>query len=137
MSATDPSTEPTQAQFERLAASGDDGPVMMINLIRFKDQADGIDAADGISGEEAYARYGAALQPYLEGVRGRVLLGGAATESVIGPDERGWDAVFVAEYPSRKAFLEVTGDPGYLEVHRHRAAAVADSRLIACRPLFR
>jgi uncharacterized protein (DUF1330 family) len=137
MSATDPSIEPTQAQFERLAASGDDGPVMMINLLRFKEQADGIDADDGITGAEAYARYGAALQPYLEGVRGRVLLGGAATESVIGPEEGEWDAVFVAEYPSRKAFLEMTSDPGYLEVHRHRAAAVADSRLIACRPLFR
>jgi uncharacterized protein (DUF1330 family) len=131
------SVEPTAAQFERLAASDDDGPVMMINLLRFKERADGIDADDDITGAEAYARYGAAIQPYLEGVRGRVLLGGVTTESVIGPEEAEWDAVFVAEYPSRKAFLEMTSDPGYLEVHRHRAAAVADSRLIACRPLFR
>jgi uncharacterized protein (DUF1330 family) len=137
MSTTDPSIEPTEEQFKRLAASGDDGPVMMVNLLRFKERADGIDADDGITGAEAYARYGAALQPYLEGVRGRVLLGGVTTESVIGPEAGEWDAVFVAEYPSRKAFLEMTSDPGYLEVHRHRAAAVADSRLIACRPLFR
>ena len=75
MSATDPSIEPTQVQLERLAASGEDGPVMMINLLRFKEQADGIDADDGITGAEAYARYGAAVQPYLEGVGGRVLLG--------------------------------------------------------------
>jgi uncharacterized protein (DUF1330 family) len=137
MSATGPSIEPTQVQFERLAASGEDGPVMMVNLLRFKERADGIDADDGISGAEAYARYGAAVQPYLEGVGGRLLLAGAATESVIGPEEGEWDAVLVAEYPSRQAFLEMIGDPGYLAVHGHRAAGLADSRLIACRPMSR
>ena len=49
---------------------------MMVNLMRFKERADGIDADDGITGAEAYARYGAAVQPYLEGVGGRVLLAG-------------------------------------------------------------
>ena len=133
---THPSIEPTEAQFTRLAGSADDGPVMMVNLLRFKDRADGVDAADGISGAEAYARYGSAVREHLGRVGGRLVLAGAATESVIGPEEGEWDAVLVAEYPSRKAFLEMTGDPAYLEVHRHRAAALADSRLIACTPLF-
>jgi uncharacterized protein (DUF1330 family) len=127
------SIEPTQAQFERLAASAqaDDGPLIMINLLRFKDRADGIDAAEGITGAEAYARYGAAVQKYLDGVGGRVLLGVAATESVIGPYDGEWDMVLAVEYPSRRAFLEMTSDPGYLAAHAHRAAALADSRLIA------
>jgi uncharacterized protein (DUF1330 family) len=127
------SIEPTAAQLERLAASGDQDPVMMLNLLRFKERAEGIDAADGITGAEAYARYGAAVAPYLERVGGRVTLAAAAHESVIGPDQGEWDMVLFVEYPSRSAFLEMTSDPGYLQIHGHRAAAIADSRLIACK----
>ncbi len=126
------SIEPTPEQFERLAASDDDAPVVMINLLRFKDRADGIDAADAISGAEAYARYGAAVLPHLKRVGGRILMALATTESVIGPFDGEWDMVIAAEYPSRKAFLEMTSDPDYLAIHGHRSAALADSRLIAC-----
>ncbi len=124
--------EPTPEQFQRLAAADDDGAVVMVNLLRFKQQADGIDAGDGISGIEAYGRYGAAVAPHLARVGGRILLALAATESVIGPVEGEWDMVIAAEYPSRKAFLEMTSDPDCLAIHGHRAAALADSRLIAC-----
>jgi hypothetical protein len=47
---------PTARQVEGLARSTDDGTVVMLNLLRFKPRADGID--EGISGAEAYARYG-------------------------------------------------------------------------------
>jgi uncharacterized protein (DUF1330 family) len=127
--------EPTPHQFERLASSEDTGPVVMLNLLRFKDHADGIDAADRITGAEAYARYGAAVAPHLARVGGRVLSMMQPQESVIGPEHGEWDLVLVAEYPSRAAFLEMISDPGYLEVHGHRAAALADSRLIACKSL--
>ncbi len=126
------SIEPTQEQFEALARANDDAPVVMVNLLRFKERADGIDAGDGISGAEAYARYGAAVMPHLQRVGGRILMTLAATQSVIGPVEGEWDMVIAAEYPSRKAFLEMTSDPDYLAIHGHRAAALADSRLIAC-----
>jgi uncharacterized protein (DUF1330 family) len=131
------SIEPTPAQFERLATSadGNDGPVIMINLLRFKERADGIDAADGITGAEAYARYGAGVRKFLDGVGGRVVLAVGATESVIGPHDGEWDMVLAVEYPSRRAFLEMTRDPGYLALHAHRAAALSDSRLIACTQL--
>jgi uncharacterized protein (DUF1330 family) len=131
------SIEPTEAQFERLAASAeaDDGVVIMVNLLRLKERADGIDAANGISGGEAYARYAAGVQKFLAGVGGRIVLAVAATESVIGPHEGEWDMVLAVEYPSRRAFLEMIRDPGYLEIHGHRTAALADSRLIACTPV--
>ena len=129
------SIEPTRAQLEALAASTDDGPVVMINLLRFKDRADGIDAADGIRGAEAYARYGAAARPFLEGAGGSLLMATAASESVIGPEEGEWDMVLAVQYPSRAAFLGMISNPAYLEIHAHRAAALADSRLIATVPL--
>jgi uncharacterized protein (DUF1330 family) len=124
--------EPTQAQVERLASAPDTGPVLMLNLLRFKDRADGIDAAEGISGAEAYARYGAAVTEHLTRAGGRVMLALEPLECVIGPEAGEWDLVLVVEYPSRSAFLSMISDPDYLAVHEHRAAAVADSRLIAC-----
>ncbi len=129
--------EPSPGQIERLlaASSADSGTVVMINLLRFKDQADGIDAEAGISGAEAYGRYAAAVGVHLDRVGGRVLLALRTRDSVIGPDEHEWDMVIAVEYPSRQAFLEMTSDPSYLELHGHRTAALADSRLIGCTPL--
>jgi uncharacterized protein (DUF1330 family) len=126
--------EPTPEQFQRLGASEDPEPVVMLNLLRFKDRADGIDAADQITGAEAFGRYGAAVREHLQRVGGRVLLALAPQECVIGPLEGEWDMVLLAEYPSRKAFVEMTSDSGYLEIHGHRSAALQDSRLIACKP---
>jgi uncharacterized protein (DUF1330 family) len=128
------SIEPTQEQIQRLATSEDSSPVIMINLLRFKERADGIDAADGITGAEAYMRYAVAVQPFLEGVGGRLLMSLAATESVVGPDEREWDMLLAVEYPSRAAFLKMAADPEYLKIHAHRVAALSDARLIASTP---
>jgi uncharacterized protein (DUF1330 family) len=102
----------------------------MLNLLRFKEQADGIDT--GVSGLEAYERYGAATGPFLEAVGGRVLQAAEARQMVIGPEALEWDMVLLVEYPSRAKFLEMATNPEYLKIHEHREAALADSRLIAC-----
>jgi uncharacterized protein (DUF1330 family) len=127
--------EPTPEQLEQLAGADGDGPVVMLNLLRFKERADGIDAADGITGAEAYGRYAAAVTPHLARVGARVLFGGASQGSVIGPASPEWDLVLAVRYPSRGAFLAMVSDPEYLRAHEHRAAAVSDSRLIACAEL--
>lgn len=132
MPGTAATIDPTREQLARLADSNQTGPVVMVNLLRFKEVADGIDAADRISGFEAYGRYGAAVASHLERVGGRVLLTLAAEESVIGPDPGEWDLVIAVQYPSRAAFIKMVSDPEYLAIHAHREAAVADSRLIAC-----
>ncbi|HEY8763354.1 MAG TPA: DUF1330 domain-containing protein [Solirubrobacteraceae bacterium] len=124
--------EPTPEQFRRLATSDDDEPVVMVNLLRFKPRAEGIDAEDGITGAEAYGRYAAAVTTFLTRVGGRVLFAAEPQESVIGPEPGEWDLVLAVEYPSRSAFVAMTSDPEYLAIHGHRAAALADSRLIAC-----
>jgi uncharacterized protein (DUF1330 family) len=121
---------PTAEQIQELTQSNDGGPVVMVNLLRFKEQADGID--EGISGAEAYARYSLATQPFLDGVGGRLLMAVQPQQSVIGPLDGEWDLVLLVEYPSRAKFLEMATNPEYLKVHEHREAALADSRLIAC-----
>jgi uncharacterized protein (DUF1330 family) len=121
---------PSQTQIEQLASDASDRPVVMLNLLRFKDAADGIDT--GVSGQEAYARYGVEAAPFLKRVGGRVLLAVEARQMVIGPEALEWDMAILVEYPSRKRFLQMATDPEYLAVHEHRDAALADSRLIAC-----
>jgi uncharacterized protein (DUF1330 family) len=121
---------PTQEQIQQLASNPDDGPIVMLNLLRFKERADGID--EGVSGAEAYARYSVATEPFLRGVGGRLVHAVAPRQSVIGPAEPEWDLVLLVQYPSRAKFIEMATNPEYLKIHAHREAALADSRLIAC-----
>jgi uncharacterized protein (DUF1330 family) len=125
------SITPTQSQVEALAAMPAGEPVVMLNLLRFKEDADGIDA--GMTGREAYGIYGQQTAPFLARVGGRVLHAADARQTVIGPDE--WDMAIFVEYPSAQNFLAMATDPEYLKVHAHRDAALADSRLIACHSL--
>ena len=118
--------EPTAAQLEALghAAAGDDGPVVMLNLLRF---------AEG--GAESYGRYGVEVVRFLERAGGSILLALSPQQSVIGPEAAEWDLAIAVQYPSRAAFLAMISDPEYLAIHVHRATGLADSRLIACAAL--
>ena len=125
---SDGATMPTQAQLEALAASDVEGPITMLNLIRFRDQA--TEPCEGMSGFEAFVRYGEAVTPILDGLGARVSAQLDCHQGVIGPEEAEWDLAVLAEYPSRDAFLKMVSSPEYLEVYPFRQAAVADSRLI-------
>jgi len=123
-----PVIDPTPEQFKALVESEDDSPIVMVNLIRFKERATGID--EGLSGAEAYATYGRNIAPYLAAAGGEVLAATNSVESVIGPADPEWDMVLLVRYPSRKAFVGMIGDPGYQREHEHRAAGVEEARLI-------
>ena len=59
---------------------------------------------------------------------------GRFEQVLIGPSTERWDVVFIAEYPSVEAFVEMIRDDGYREAVKHRQAAVEDSRLIRLEP---
>src|SRR5262249_59421030 len=70
---------PTPQQIDSLLAGPADQPVVMVNLLRFKQRADGVD--EGVSGEEAYRRYGEAMRAFVESKGGRVLwVGGGGSQ---------------------------------------------------------
>ena len=122
--------DPTSEQLADFATSiGDPQPLYMLNLLRFKDRADG---PDDVSGFELYGRYAAATAKHLERVGGELMWAGACDTALIGPGEREWDLVAVVRYPSRAAFLEMVSDAEYLETSQMRSASLADSRLIPC-----
>jgi len=130
--------EPSAAQIEALAAGGsDDGPIVMLNLLRYRERAAypaGFDA-EPCSGREAYGRYAAVALGKVAEVHGRILWSGAARACVIAPAGEAWDDVVLVEYPSRRAFLTMVGQPDYLAAAPHRTAALADSRLVETTPV--
>ena len=115
--------DPTGQQIKALVTSDLSGPIVMLNLLRFK--------PDG--GQASYDAYLAAADPFLAQVGGEVLFRGDARQVVIGEDGE-WDRVLVVRYPSKEAFLEMLRIPEYHEATALRTNALLDSRLIACSP---
>lgn len=117
---------PSPAQAMAFFSGPEDGPFVMVNLLKFRERAaypDGSDA--GLTGREAYARYGAAVQACLAAVGARPLHAGAVTDLLLGEVDELWDMVALAEYPSRAAMLAMVQSPEYqaIEVHRHAGLA--------------
>jgi uncharacterized protein (DUF1330 family) len=128
---------PTKEQIQALLDSDLEAPVVMLNLLKFAERAGG-DGGDGAqSGRDSYTRYGDRVRSMLEQTGARILWHGRADSVVIGGDADDWDAVILVEYPSRKAFIDMTSSPKYQEVSRDRTAGLADSRLIAMTQLYR
>lgn len=124
--------DPTREAMALMRDLPADRPVAMINLLRFRDRA--LPPDEGLSGAEAYDRYGrAAAAPFARAGGRRVWLGRPRL-TLIGPVDEAWDLAFIAEYPTGAAFLAMLRDPEYRDAVAHRQAAVADSRLIRCDP---
>lgn len=106
----------------------DEGPVVMVNLVRFKDRsADG----DG-SGWDAYLRYSNLTMPLIKARGGTVIWAGKGEGLAYGdPGAPGWDYVVLVRYPSRAAFLDMTTSPEYAAANVHRENGVEDHVIIA------
>ncbi|MGB3543865.1 DUF1330 domain-containing protein [Rubrivirga sp.] len=111
-----------------------DAPVVMLNLLRFRETADysscpDLDPGLEVGGRDAYATYLEHTAPFVARYGGEMLVRGSGSRFLIGPAE-GWDEVLLVRYPSSRAFLEFSQDPGYFEGAGHRTAALKDSRLL-------
>lgn len=130
MRTVEPSAEKLQAFLDD---AEDESPVVMINLLRYRDHSaypTGF-AAEPCTGREAYQRYGAVVAQLIANAGGRLLWMGSVQSSLIAPETEEWDDAVLVEYPSRKAFLTMVSQPEYQAVSTHRTAALDDSRLIA------
>ena len=128
------SVEPSAGRIQGFVAAADDGaPLVMINLLRYRERAQYPpgSGADPCSGREAYQRYAAVALQKVASVGGRIVWMGQVAASVIAPEGEEWDDAVLVEYPSRKAFLAMIALPDYQAAAVHRTAALEDSRLIA------
>jgi len=120
--------------FEQLMPLADDptpGPIAMVNLLKFRDKAQYQDGpGDEVSGRDAYMRYVAEMVPIVEAAGGRFLFSGEVRGLIIGEVEEPWDAVGIAEYPSRAAFHRIATSPEVQAIGVHREAGLAGQLLI-------
>lgn len=127
--------DPTQAAGRALMLRGLAGPVVMLNLLRFRTLADygaapGLAPPRPISGAQAYDLYVARTMPWLEHSGGAVLFDGDGGDVLVGPDGERWDRVMLIRQSSLDSFMAFADNAEYLAGLGHRTAALADSRLL-------
>lgn len=122
MKETKPTEDINPGEFEKLTENAARGPVVMLNLLRFK--------TDG--GAESYAAYGEAVTPLLEKCGGEVVYAGTPNELMIGKDR--WDLMILVRYPTREKFLGMVTSKEYQAIVHLRENALEDSVLYATDP---
>jgi len=119
---------PKELNEEFVRSLPDDGPVVMVNLLRFKKLS-----ADGIgSGWDAYLRYSKAISPLLKKAGATVLWAGRAEGAAYGDlNAKHWEFVVLVRYPSRRAFLAMVTSAEYAKANVHRENGVDDHVILA------
>ncbi|MEO6136882.1 MAG: hypothetical protein ABIP35_17135 [Ginsengibacter sp.] len=126
---------PTQASGRDLILRNIQGPVVMLNLLRFRKIADysetpGISPLIPISGEEAYHFYIGQALPHLLKSGGEILFLGKGGSFLIGPVDEQWDEVMLIKQNSVSSFMSFASNAAYINCLGHRTAALEDSRLL-------
>ena len=117
---------PSEEQAQAFFSAEEDGPMCMVNLLKFKDKAIYTDGSEPeLSGREAYLRYGAGVQACIAAVGGKARFSGFVTDLMLGEVEDLWDMVAIAEYPTRAAMLQMVKSPEYQAITKHRDAGLA------------
>jgi hypothetical protein len=123
---------PAPEQMAAFLEKPDDGPIVMVNLLRFKEAATAPD--EGISGEEAYQkRYVVPMLEFIRARGARVLWSGRVSDQVMGKGGEQFHWIGLVEYPSRQAFFEIATHPHVREIGLHRAAGLEGQWLIAAK----
>lgn len=127
--------EPTQDSGRAFVMRQLVGPVVMLNLLRFRKTADYSAAPElapqlPITGAEAFDLYIRHTLPYLHQSGGEVLFLGAGGAFLIGPPSERWDKVLLVRHQSAQTFLSFASNKRYMAGIGHRLAALEDSRLL-------
>ena len=119
----------------RLAATSpsDDGPVWMVNLMKYREVADYVDGRKtAISGQEADDLYSPIDS--LTAVGAEIVFLGDVDQQLLG-DNTVWDRIAVVKYPTRRSFIEMQSRSEFQESHKHKDAGMDKSIVMGCQPL--
>lgn len=113
-------------QIEGMQAEGPDGPIFMVNLLKFKDKAEYADGREtDLTGRQAYQLYGMGVAGLLPEYGARICFVGDVTFLSLGEVEDLWDEVAIAAYPNRNALLRMSSSKTWQDLSVHRAAGLA------------
>ena len=130
---------PDEGQLRALLGSGEDGPLQFVNLLSYHSDArypEGHDLARaGLSGADAYGRYGAVALEHVVRRGGTLTLYNDVLQVLIGQTEP-WDQIAIMQYPGVDAFVDMIRDPDYQAGLVHRDAGLAETVILVSRPLL-
>ena len=118
---------PTQpSQIAGMAEPGPEGPIFMVNLLKFKAKAEYEDGREtDLTGRQAYGLYGAAVAGIIPEYGGRVFYISDVTFLSLGQVEELWDEIAIAAYPDRGSLLRMSMSEEWQAASVHRAAGLA------------
>lgn len=135
----DRSIDPTADQVRALRDSDWTGPIVMINMLKFREKAaypDDFYGDANVTGAEAYTRYQHAFVVTVgDTSQARVLYEGPVRQAVIGDAasrEADWDMVLIVRYPAKENFLAMMANEDYRRALVHRYAALERTVLLRC-----
>jgi len=111
---------------EEMMQDGPDGPIYMVNLLKFKEAAEYEDGRETyLTGYEAYQLYGNEVRKIITGYGGEIMFAADVTFLALGQVEELWDEVAIAKYPNRRALLEMSSSDEWRAAAVHRTAGLA------------
>lgn len=117
---------PNEEQIKGFFEPAPDGPIYMVNLLKFKPRAEYEDGrSTDLTGREAYGIYADAVSQLLPEFGGFAGFFAEVERLMLGEVEELWDEVAVAVYPSRSTMMEMMQSPRMQEIAVHRAAGLA------------
>ena len=116
---------PSVTQMASFGLGQNDTPVLMLNLLKFKERAVYEDDREtNLPGRQAYSIYRDEVINHLEKVGAVPVIAGAINGLIIGGVDELWDVAAIVRYPSKQAMLKMIMDKDYLESEKHRAAGL-------------
>lgn len=113
-------------RIREMMEKGPDGPIFMVNLLKFKDKAEYQDGREtNLSGREAYGLYSELVAGILPKFGGRFFFAADATFLALGQVEDLWDEIAIAVYPERAAMMKMSSSEEWQAAGVHRAAGLA------------
>jgi hypothetical protein len=111
----------------------DDGPVWMVNLMKYREMADYADGRQsGISGRAADDIYSPVES--LSAIGAEIVFVGDVEQQLLG-DAPVWDRIAVVKYPTRRSFIEMQSRPDFQSKHVHKDAGMQETFVIGCQPM--
>ena len=121
----------------RAYLSGAEEPVVMVNLLKFRERAEYEDARETeLTGSQAYGLYAVEMRKLVEAAGGRFLYAGEVESLLLGEVDDLWDTVALVEYPTPKALLSITSTGDFQAIEQHRIAGLAGQLNLAVRTRF-